>query len=429
LGGSDSSFAGNNRVLSLSSLTTYMAKTYYNFFYNIIINFLIIIFKAIGQIERMQTVILSAGLGTRLEPLTNGTSKGMLPIANKPILHWIASKFDDVVIVARKEQKDVLDCFSDRTIVIQKEAKGTANALLQCENEVDDDFIMVNGDDLFLKDDTKRFVRSKECAIAVAQHKKPEKFGTVEADGKKVGKILEKHDSPKSSLVSCGMYRFNKDIFKHIRKTPLSKRGEYEITDSINLAIKDGMEFEAIEVKEWQTVSYPWDILDANRKILEETESIISKTAEIRPGSCIEEPVAIGDNAIIGPNCYIRKYSSIGANCKIGNAVEIKNSIIMDASFVSHLSYVGDSIVGKNCNIGAGTIFANLRLDDKEVKMNIKGERVETERRKLGSIIGDNVKAGVNVTLMPGRRIWPNMMIPPCAIIKDDVKEQPSLKL
>jgi bifunctional UDP-N-acetylglucosamine pyrophosphorylase/glucosamine-1-phosphate N-acetyltransferase len=150
--------------------------------------------------------------------------------------------------------------------------------------------------------------------------------------------------------------------------------------------------------------------------------------AEIRPGSYIEEPVAIGDGCVIGPNCFIRKYSSIGKNCKVGNAVEIKNSVIMENSFVSHLSYVGDSIIGRNCNIGAGAVFANLRLDDRNVKMDVNGSRMDSGSRKLGGVVGHDVKFGVNVTVMPGKKIWPCMLIPACSTIYEDVAEQPELK-
>ena len=246
-------------------------------------------------------------------------------------------------------------------------------------------------------------------------------------DGGRISSIEEKQ-AGSSGHVNCGLYKLGVDFFKYLEKTPVSKRGEYELTESINLAIAGGMHFDAVEVKGWQTVSHPWDILEANRKMLDETGSIISGSAEIRPGSCIEEPVAIGDNAIIGPNCYVRKYSSIGSGCKVGNAVEIKNSIIMENSFVSHLSYVGDSVVGRNCNIGAGTIFANLRLDDREINMNVKGEKISSGRRKLGGIVADGVKFGVNVTVMPGKKIWPGMLVPPCITIKDDMKEQPSMR-
>jgi bifunctional UDP-N-acetylglucosamine pyrophosphorylase/glucosamine-1-phosphate N-acetyltransferase len=89
---------------------------------------------------------------------------------------------------------------------------------------------------------------------------------------------------------------------------------------------------------------------------------------------------------------------------------------------------VGDSIVGANCNIAAGSIFANLRLDEKTIGMKIDGKHVDSGHKKLGGIVGDNVKFGVNVTVMPGKRIWPNMMIPPGITVEEDIEKQPELK-
>ncbi len=375
----------------------------------------------------MKAVILAAGLGTRLEPLTLGRSKGMVPVANKPLLHWIASEFKEPVIVARKEQRDIIDYFSGKEIVIQDEPRGTGHALLQCKGVVKGEFMVVNGDDLFSMDGIRKFVNSEGCAIAVSRHEHPERFGSVGTEDGKVRRILEKQPS-NNGMVNCGMYRLNDSIFKYLEKSSPSGRNEYELTDGINLAIKDGAEFHSVEVEGWQTVSYPWDILDANAKVLQENGSMISGSAKIRPGAFIEEPVAIGDNAIIGPNCYIRKFSSIGAGCKVGNAVEIKNSIVMENSHVSHLSYVGDSVIGRNCNVGAGTIFANLRLDEKPVSTVVRGGKIQTGRRKLGAFLGDNVKIGVNATFMPGRKVWPNIMVPPCIVVKEDVRVQPPLR-
>jgi len=140
----------------------------------------------------------------------------------------------------------------------------------------------------------------------------------------------------------------------------------------------------------------------------------------IRSGSYIKGPCIIGKDCKIGPNCYIRAYSSIGNNVHIGNAVEIKNSIIMDNTNVPHLSYVGDSIIGENCNLGAGTNVANLRFDDAEVKVNVKGGMESSGRRKFGCIIGDNVKTGINVSILPGRKIGPNKLINPGTIVDSD---------
>jgi bifunctional UDP-N-acetylglucosamine pyrophosphorylase/glucosamine-1-phosphate N-acetyltransferase len=101
--------------------------------------------------------------------------------------------------------------------------------------------------------------------------------------------------------------------------------------------------------------------------------------------------------------------------------VEIKNSIIMDNTKVPHLSYVGDSIIGRGCNLGAGTKVGNLRLDYGEVKMRIKGELTGTGRKKFGCVIGDNVKTGLNVMINAGRKIGNDSMIGPGVIVYHDV--------
>lgn len=99
----------------------------------------------------------------------------------------------------------------------------------------------------------------------------------------------------------------------------------------------------------------------------------------------------------------------------------MKASLILDNSHVEHLSYVGDSIIGENCNLGAGTITANLRFDEDTVKMMVKSELADSGRRKLGSILGDNVKTGTGVNLMPGVKLGPNVWIGPNVTVYRDV--------
>ena len=236
--------------------------------------------------------------------------------------------------------------------------------------------------------------------------------------------LEEKPAEPKSNLVNTGLYVFDEGIFDALKNVQLSPRSEYELTDAIKMLIERGEKIREHKVRTWIPLSYPWNILDANRHLLDTYGTAISKNATIKPGAVIEEPVAIGEGSVIGPNCFIRRYSSIGKNCKVGQAVEIKNSIIMDNSYVSHLTYAGETIVGRNCNVGGGTIFANLRLDEKNVKMEINGLRADSGKRKLGAIIGDNVKFGTRVTVMPGKRIWPNLLIPACHTVDEDVKTE-----
>lgn len=132
-------------------------------------------------------------------------------------------------------------------------------------------------------------------------------------------------------------------------------------------------------------------------------EISIGENTIVLSGSYIQGPVYIGDNCRVGPNCNIRHGVIIGDNCHVGQASEIKNSIIMSNTDVPHLNYVGDSVVGTYCNLGAGTKLANLRFDEKNIR--------KTDRNKLGAMIGDYTKTGINVSIMPGVIIGPNLKI------------------
>jgi len=278
--------------------------------------------------------------------------------------------------------------------------------------------------------------------MTVVPVKNPEQYGIVELDGSYVTGIIEK-PQPKeapTNLANAGIYIFQPGIFEKIRQTGESSRGELEITDSLRLLIQEEKKSVlAVQVssEEWLDVGRPWDLFEANQRALNRIAPVVEgeiedgahllgpvtvgKQARIRSGAYIEGPVSIGEHSDIGPNCFIRPYTSIGKNVRIGNACEIKNSIIMDKAHIGHLSYVGDSIIGEECNFGAGTITANYRFDAKTIKMMIKDEVVDTERTKLGVILGDRVKTGINALFMPGVKVGNDSWIGPNVIAYRDV--------
>lgn len=143
----------------------------------------------------------------------------------------------------------------------------------------------------------------------------------------------------------------------------------------------------------------------------------LGKNSIIKSGTYIEGNVFIGENSIIGPNAYLRKNVLIGSNCHVANS-EIKNSIILSHSNVPHFSYVGDSIIGENCNLGAGTKIANLRHDGKNVKVKIGKKLIDSGRRKLGALIGNNVKIGINASINCGAILKANSKILPQKFLK-----------
>ncbi len=185
-------------------------------------------------------------------------------------------------------------------------------------------------------------------------------------------------------------------------------------------------------------IRYPWDLLRANELYVSaltgnsihgeiHPSAVIEGTihlglgTRILPGVFIEGNVVIGANCKIGPNCYIRGNTSIGDNCHIGQSVEIKNCLILSNTNVGHLSYIGDSVLGEKVNLGAGTTTSNLRHDGKNHRSMVAGVLVDTGRRKFGTIIGDGVHTGINTSIYPGRKLWPNTSTRPGEIVQHDL--------
>jgi len=407
----------------------------------------------------MKAVILAAGEGVRLQPITLTRPKHLIKIGGKPILERClnmlkTSGVNEAVIVVHYMAEAIRDYFGDGEkfglkieYVEQETVLGTGNAVGVAEPYVKDDFLLVYGDLLFTAEALKKVVvlHRKEkppATMAVAPVEKPEDYGIVEfEDETHVKRIIEKpsrQEAP-TNLANTGMYVFSKEIFEKIKKTSASTRGEWEITDALSLLLKDEKPVVAVKISKqnWFDIGRPWDLLEANRWVLMRMEHkvygciengahligpvTVAETARVRSGAYIEGPAFVDEESDVGPNCYIRPCTSIGRKVRVGNACEIKNSIIMDNTHIGHLSYVGDSVTGENCNLGAGTVTANYRLDAGTIKMAVKSKVVDSGRRKLGAVLGDGVKAGINALFMPGVKVGSNSVVGPNVVVYRDL--------
>lgn len=162
--------------------------------------------------------------------------------------------------------------------------------------------------------------------------------------------------------------------------------------------------------------------LDANIYIIKK-DIAIAKSAIISNKAEIVGPTIIGENTEIRPFSYIRGNVIIGNNCVVGNSSEIKNSIIFNNAQIPHFNYVGDSILGYKAHIGAGVKISNLKSDKSNITIKYNNEKIETNLRKMGAIIGDYVEVGCNTVLNPGTIIGKNSTIYPVCSIKGFVKE------
>lgn len=402
----------------------------------------------------MQAVILAAGKGTRLHPLTLTRPKPLLKVANKTVLEHnldqLVGLVDHVFIVVNYLKEQIVEkigkeyCGMPVSYVEQKEPLGTGDAVSSALPFLNDEFIVVCGDDMYFKEDIQRAVENKPCIVA-KETEHPERFGVVIAEGGKFRSIVEKPEKPESNLVNTGLYCLRKEFFE--TKISPSERGEYELVDY--LSPLGGGELNVIIAEKWISIGYPWHLLDANKFLIERMEDAMDRFREkslriegiveegctikdnvwvgagtvIKSGTYLEQDVVIGKNCRIGPNCHIRGATSVGDDCHVGQAAEIKNSIIFDKTNIPHLNYIGDSVIGSGSNLGAGTIIANLRHDNMSVKAAVKGEFLDTGRRKLGAIIGDNVKTGIGTLIYPGRKIWPNTWTRPKDVVDEDIEK------
>ncbi len=385
----------------------------------------------------MQAVILAAGEGNRMRPLTANRPKVMLPIANRPLVEYLLVEvreagIRDFIFIVGYCDEQVRNYFGSGekwgiSIAYSEQRKqlGTADAIRQVAGMVEGNFIVVNGDVVVDHEDIKSLMAGKNNTMSVIEVKDPRGLGIVEINDGRVVNIYEKTEKPPTMMANAGLYLFTLAVFDAIAETKKSPRGEYEVTDSLKLLMQSDDGLYCQELKSWLDLSYPWDLLAANESMLTGLESqnlgevesnvvlkgpvSIGRDTVVRSGAYIVGPVIIGDNCEVGPNCFIRPATAIGDGCHIGAATEVKNSIIMNGTKIPHLNYVGDSIIGEGCNLGAGTKIANLRLD----KRNIFVTGIDTKRRKLGAIIGDNVETGINASINVGCMVGNNTFLGP----------------
>jgi NDP-sugar pyrophosphorylase family protein len=215
------------------------------------------------------------------------------------------------------------------------------------------------------------------------------------------------------------MYHLTPAVIELVERTGASARGEYELTDALQV-LNEREPVHIVPVQGyWNDIGYPWDYLEANQYMLEKTGFALGANTELWDSAILRKPVVIGDNCEIR-NCVIER-SVIGEGGVVGEFSIVKRSVVMAHSHVPHLNYVADSMIAEGCNLGAGTKIANLRFDDQAVKMSIKGQRIDSGRRKLGAIIGYNVKTGINVSIYPGVKIRSGTWLEAETLVKRDV--------
>jgi bifunctional UDP-N-acetylglucosamine pyrophosphorylase/glucosamine-1-phosphate N-acetyltransferase len=400
----------------------------------------------------LKAVILAGGKSTRTYPLTLTRPKPLLPIAGIMLIEHTIFQLQDLVdeiifIVGYKKSmliEQIINIwkkwsFSKNikfTFIEQKEQLGTAHAVLQAENNVNGNFFVLNGDDLYSGVDFKK-MSLLGPSILVKKLPDVSKFSSVFTSFDKeliFEKIIEKPASGGPGMAGLGMYLFDCEIFDAIKQTPLSERGEYEMTEALNRYVKY-KRFKVHEVTDfWYPIGYPWDVLKGTffvlnrlsyykflKKLLCKKQNYIEIKKDILVGQNtviknnvkFSGRVVIGSNVVIGDNSIIAGPAFIGDGSIIKNNVLFNQSIIFSNALIDSETEINFSVLGNNVHINRGCKINFYFHNNKEkvIKSSVKGEMQSTEVNKLGIISGDNVCVEENCIFSPGIKISPNQVV------------------
>ncbi len=378
-----------------------------------------------------QAVILAAGEGQRLRPFTVNRPKVMLSIAGKPILRYVVEALAqngirDIVLIVGYRKEQVFDYMGsgeqfgvNLTYVTQEKQLGTAHALAQAKGVIDNEFLVLPGDNLIGADTIAHFATIKPEAVLVKRVDNPVRYGVVSIHRSVVKEVVEKPEEARSNMVSTGIYAFTREIFNFIEP-------ELDTPNALNKMIAEGYTINAMETDgTWLDVIYPWDILNLNDAILRQIQASLSGTIEagvslkgqvsvgkgtlIRSNSYLAGPVVIADNCDIGPNVCILPATSIGSNVVISPFTEIKNSVVGDDVNIGPGCTIQDSVIDKGCIIkGHFTACSGQN----EVRINHEHHLVS-----VGAMLGEACNLGNSVVAQPGVIVGNYSQIQPLKLI------------
>ncbi len=404
----------------------------------------------VGVLEKV-LVLLAAGRGERLIPLTETRPKPLLSILGESLvcrhLRFALSRGSyDRVIVVTSYMGDIVSsvvtsCGFKVDFVDQGGEFGTGHAIFKAMEYGGPGLYTIIYSDIYMSPDIYSSLELLGSpGILAITTSRPWDYGVlVIEDGVLRGIVEKPSGTPPSNLVFAGILKLDYDFIKYFRLLKPSPRGELEATDAISMiALDHNVDVRIVPEGSWLDIGRPWDLLLANRYALDrelkpvvegdvhstsviEGSVFIGDGAKVKAYTVIEGPAYIGRGAIVGPHTHIRPYTVILDEARVGAFTQVKASILMEGAKAPHLNYVGDSIVGEYVNLGAGTITANYRFDEATVRVTIKGSRVDSGLKKLGAIIGGYARTGINVSILPGVKIGSRAWIWPGCIVDRDV--------
>lgn len=401
----------------------------------------------------MQAVILAAGKSSRFYPF-NIAHKAFLPILGKPlIMHTVESivrsHITDIIIVVSPDNP-IQEALGDGSTfgahisyITQEETHGQGHALLCARHLLHDDFFLMHGHrvdfHLYKQELELKRKNGNEVVFLGREEEDVSNFGVPKIEGDRVLDLVEKPvpGTEPSHIRIIGIYLLTQEFLRVLEKMPLE---HYHLEKALAEFARMGNARIALTHKLLPTLKHSWDILTFKDYMLERIKPYIANTAsvadgvkiignvhiekgaKIMEGACIKGPAYIGKNVLIGNNSLVRDSSDIEEGARIGAYTEIRGSLILNNSSI-HSGFIGDSVIGSGSKIGAFFCTANVRLDRANIKVEVNERKLDTGRRALGVLMGENARVGVHSAVMPGVIIGNNVNIGPATTVMKNVKD------
>ena len=392
--------------------------------------------------DSLPAVVLAAGEGVRLRPLTRHRPKPMLPAANKPILAYvfdglIEAGVSDITVVVGYGRGRVQDHFGPTyrnvplTYVRQQKQLGTGHALLAVEDRFDDEpFLVVYGDQILdsriVRDVINDTAEETAATIGVLDHNRVEHYGGVIMDGNRVTDLVERPADERRYRLNAGIYGLRPRIFEAIRSAE-PRDGEHSLIDALSWLVDETEVRGTITDGLWMDATYPWDLLEVMRDLTDAgvvggtRDERIEDSATLHETVVIRDPVVIGPDVEVGPETVLGPYTCLGENVTVGSGAIIEGSVLDSDTRVGPNATLVDCVTGQGVHIGAASTVPGGPGD---VRI---GDRV-FERKRLGALLADRVDDHGATTFTPGTMVGSDTTVRAGTRVDGTIEEETEIR-
>lgn len=378
--------------------------------------------------DEVPAIVLAAGEGTRLRPLTKYRPKPMLPAATRPILAHVLDQLVDcgignVTLVVGHRRSRIQSHFGPTyrgvplTYRTQDKQLGTGHALVSASPPTDGPFLVVYGDqivDRTLVMDVLDRHGDATATLGVIPGKDVTRYGGAIVEDGEVTELVDRPTDCRDYLLNAGVYLFEPSVMDAVRAAG-GHNGEQSLIDGIGRIIEsDGSVAAAVSDGFWADATYPWDLLHISRILLECGEGELRPnggTPAIHGSATVRGPVSIARDCEIGPGAVIGPYAALGANVTVGANSVVQRSVLDTDTRVGPNATLIDTVTGIGTTVGAGSTVpggpGDVRVDDRMF-----------EDQELGAVLADRVRDHGGVTYRPGTIVGPDSAIGPGAVVR-----------